>query len=563
MKDILIKNLNVNNIENDIYRFKLRDSIINCPQTVSLSPCSKRNNKYVFKIVDSRLDGFDSLVLGVRLPEIKGKGNIRFVDYPGLKLIKNFEIKINNKSILKLSGFDIFTNYFSPDVYKIDSATGHRSDYCNFKRGYHIDHTIFEQLDIVVPIFTQFGKTLPHSIFRVPKSGKVEFLVELNDLVDILSFDREFHEESISLIENLFLSDIKILVRTYNIQSSFPIEDKYIEENEFSRDDIYSTVPREEFFTNSFKTISEIGWFCKTDQFTKKFFISHPGFNASEKDFITEFKNSLLQDLVRVSESDGFKDEFPREAKFVCLENNELHKFDNLNFCKIIIRNMPKNHKIWFHVNILEFNRGGNSDNYNISKKFKYILGDYIREENRIIPLEIKDDLTIEDVSVPIDLWSHQVNTAGKDLRSFKSRKNDVFVNEPYIIGFDFVSKNVGYEKDSTVKAGSSERIVENNKFSFYLPYFGYNHSRSYYFMEQNRYPCVENVNFNITNILVNKPSSLDCNSDKNILNCSVEVKWKLFKDNNPMKLVRKNLLVFIKKVRKIRYVNSSLEIND
>lgn len=563
MKDILIKNIVVDNKNNDIYRIPIKDLPINCPQIVNLSQSYIRGCRYHFNIIDSRLDGIDFPCVGIKIPEIKGKGSIRYTDYPGLKLIKSFEININGKSILKLSGFDIFSSYFSPNVYKDDTIVGHREDYCNYKKGKHLDYTIFNQLDLFIPIFTQFDKSPPHSILRIPKNNRVEFVVEIGQLTDIISYDREFASESLSLIEKI-IPEVKLLVRVYNIQSSYQIEDKYIEENNFShiRDEYYSVNPKEEFFTNTFKKITEIGWFCKTSQFNNMYFISHPGYNATEKDYIISFRNRIFPDLIRISESfENFKDEYPGGSVFVNIENNTSYKFDNLNYCKIIIRNVPKNNKIWFHTNVLEFNRGGRSDNYNISKKFKYILGDYIKEENRIIPLEIIDELNIEDVSIPVDLWDHTYNTAGKDLRSYKSKKYDVLIYEPYIFGLDFVSKNIGFEKDTTVKAGPSERIIENNKYNFYLPYFGYNHFRNYYFLEKYKYPCIGNANFNIANILLNQPSSLDFNKEKNILNCSVEVKWKDFDENHPLKLVKKSLNVFIKKVKKLRYTKDCIEV--
>lgn len=564
MKDILIKRINKdpNNGYNP-YELPLKDYEINSPQIINLSQSCVRGNRYYFSLIDSRLDGIDSPCVGVKLPEIKGKGSVRFIDYPGLKLIKSFEINVNSKLVIKLNGIDIYSAYHSPNTFKDDSIVGHREDYCNYKKGDHLDHTLFNSIDLFVPIFTQFDRSPPHTILRTPKNAKIEFVIELNSITDILSYDREFYNESLDMIRNL-TPEIKMSIRAYNIQTPTKIEDKFIELNEFShiREELFSSEAKDEFFTNTFKSISEIGWFCKTDQFTKQFFISHPGFNANEKDYINAFRKRLFPDLIRISDDiDKFKDDFPEDANFVFVENNGYHEFDNLNKCKILIRNIPKTHKIWFHTNILEFNRSCRTDNYNISKKFKYILGDYIKEENRILPLEIIDDLCIEDVSVPVDLWNHKYNTAGKDLRSYSSKIKDVYVNEPYIFGFDFVAKELGFEKDTTIKAGPSERIVENNRFNFYASYFGYNHGRSYYFLENNKFPCIGNSNFNVHNLLINKPSTLDYNKDKNILSCSIEVKWKNFNDNNPLKLVKKTLYIFIKKIVKVKYLNNNIEI--
>lgn len=561
MKDLLIKKLS-SDFKQDPYVLPLKDVDINCPQVINLSQSYMRGNRYYFNIIDSRLDAIDSPCIGIRIPEIKGKGLLRFTDYPGLKLIKSFEINVNGHQILKMNGFDIYSAYFAPNIYRDDTIVGHRSDYCNYKKGNHLDHTIFSAIDLFVPIFTQFERAPPHTILRIPRNNKVEFIVEIGNLTDILSYNREFSEDSLSVIKNI-VPDIKMLIRAYNIQSQTKIEDRYIEENNFThvREDSYQTT-KDEFFTNTFKSITEIGWFCKTNQFTKQYFISHPGFDATEKDYINAFRSRILPDIVRIADDDTkFLHLYPEGSKFASVDNNTCYEFDNLNKCKILIRNVPKNCKIWFHTNILEFNRGGRSDSYNISKKFKYILGDYIKEADKIVPIEIIDELTIEDVSIPIDIWTHKYNTAGRDLRSYVSKNDDLLINEPYIYGLDFVTKNIGFEKDTTVKAGPSERIVENTKFNFFMTYFGYYHSRSYYFMDKNRYPCIGSANFNIHNTIVNKPSALESIKEKNILNCSVEVKWREYDENHPLGLIQKALHVFIKRIKKIKYGKDSLEI--
>lgn len=564
MKDILIKQLKIDSKNNDIYGLPIKDIDINPPQIITLSPSFTRGNKYHFQIIDSRFDAYDCHLLNITLPPIKGKGKICYSKYAGLKQIVSLEEKCNNISINTTDGLKFMNSYFSPNVYKDDFAVGNREDLCNFRKGNFPDDTIFPQTDLIVPLFKSYDKLPPHSVLRVPKNAKIEFILELTNIKDILIYDREYYENSSSYLDSI-APDIKLTIRAYNIQSPFQIEDRYIEEIYYShvKDSDYNENPKDEYNSVPFKNITEIGWFCETKQFKNKFFIAYPGYNNDESEFIKCFRNRIFPDLIKISEEhdESFKKNYPENANFVMINNNSEYEFDNLNKCKILIKNIPENHKIWFHTNILEFNRGYKKDHYNISKKFKYILGDYIVEENRIIPIEIIDELTIEDVSIPIDIWEHAFNTAGKDLRSFESRKHDIYINEPHIFGLDFVSKNTGFEKNATVKAGPSERILENNKSNFYFPYFGYTHHRDYYFLEPFRYPCIGNSNFNIVNTLMIKPSSLSSNKEKNILNCSVQVNWTQFSDNHPLKLIPKTLRVFVKKIKKIKYIKDNIEV--
>lgn len=559
-KAFITESYNDNNM--NIYSIEHKKGNFNIPQSIKLPPDDIHNNIYKFILTDKYVEGINNITFHIKTPEIKGTGSMCYSENFMYKLIKNFKIYNNSTLIYQRNGFEFLSEFKKNDKYSTYyKLIGNNKGFLDFKTGKNDDDIIFKTKELSIPLITLFDQYL-HTLLKIPSLSKLTIELELYNFLNVINYNMTFKNNLNKLI-NIDLEP-RISMNLFNTRNELNY-DRFIEHSEYREggDD------KEEYYTNNFTSITNIFWFVKSDLFINNRFISYPGYDLSEHGYINAFSNRLLEDLVIVSKDENFKKnkKFSEKCEFVKIDKlTNIYKFDKLNEVKINILNVPSDHEIYFHTNILTFNRRYKENTYNISKKYKYILGQYIANENRILLLDIKHELEIADVSIPVSKWDSNENTATGDLRSFESKTKDVIVNDLFIFGLDFLCKDKGYEY-VTVRSGTShDNIIDKSdtrQFNNHLIYKDGNYSLT----ELGKYlePCFGFIKFNFNNINYIEPSRFKSDETNNLRSCTINVNWKKYNENNPKSLMTKKLVVGITHLKKLVYniENNSLNISE
>ncbi|BAO49553.1 rifampicin resistance protein [Alphaentomopoxvirus acuprea] len=556
MQRSLINYNKINSNRSNIYVTETRDGNYNIPQEFNC-PCSIENDYYICKITDNKLEGCNNFGLTITLPEIKGIGTVRYQTNFVYKLIEEFIIEtIDNDTniILKKTGLEFLFDFIKQEHNYIN-IIGNNQNYCIFKTGKFSDDIIFNTCEIYIPLITIFDNSSmnPRTCLRLYPETKLQIRIKFRPFKDILIYDIKYRKNSLKNIQDVDLQPyIKFL--GYNTCSD-EFRNRYIEELVTST----HQSNKKNYYTPEFSSITNILWYTKSDIFNNKQFISYPNYPETEESFIDSYVNRILEDLIIVDCNLDFikKRQFSETCKFLKLKSYDEISFDVNNVCIINITNIPEGYDVYYHTNILSFNRRNSTNEYNISKKFKYILGEYLLDEDRIIFRDIKHNITIHDVSIPIEIWNAEENTSTKDLRSKKSKQKDIIINDPYIFGLDLLSKESGIFTRS-LKSSSNETICDVNSDTVNLAYY-FNCDNLYPIttITNSSYPSIFLYRFNIHNILFAEPSRLLADIEKNFRCVNITIDWKEFPDMDPRSLFPKKLIICITPIKKIIYDNN------
>lgn len=552
----------------NIYGASYRYGSYNPPQNLQFIPSkpSLDNLNYEFRISNSKLEGCNKFSLIITLLEIKGVGKVAYYKNFGILAVKSFEIFINDILIKSMTSEEILMNY-EPNS-RSEKILGNTEEYCEIKEGFNDDYVIFNKFDVIIPIITCFDTVDPHTILRLNKADVLTVKVEFNPIENLIAYNRTFAQRIVTL-KNEFNSvgyNPQLCFQGYNTLNSNCIN-RFIEQLEECKSKDSST----SFSTNEFSSCTSLSAFAKTDDFINKYHIAFPGLDTSEKNIINSFVQRLIRDLIVVASSEEvLKRYFPENADFIEVEDNKVNK------CQIYIENVPEDQKVFFNNKILTFSRRGNIHlEYNLSYKFKKIVGIYLpmcdkKEEERadisirddsIHFLKIEHDITILDASIPVENWDITYNESLKDMRSFKSKEDDMFINNPFIIGIDYVNKDCGF-KNILVKSGNSDILSTD----IYYPQINFYDNKLYYCpkpLDDNQYPNIGYFKFNSNPILSIEPARISSNKDINFVNFQIHPTWNEYDINNPKQLTKKYLHVFLSKLKFISYDKNTVEIYD
>lgn len=552
------------NIEADrqnIYITETKSGKYNIPQQFTC-PCTLEDGYYIATVTDNKLEGCNNFGLSITLPEIKGVGSVRYQTNFVYKLIEECVIEtidneVRSNVIIKKSGLEFLLD-FNQKERMYPSVIGNNSDFCSFKIGKFPDDVIFQSTEIYFPLIFIFDHTInPRTCLRLYPETKLRIKIKFKQFHEILLYNSKYKKSS---LKNILDVDLQPYIKFtgYNTCGS-SYKNRYIEELVTS---VHQS-NKKNYCTPEFLSISNILWYPKSDMFSGREFVAYPNFPETKERFVESFVNKLLPDLITISKEDNFLKSrgFNDKCKFKQIKAYDKIEFDANNNCVINIMNVPDDHYIYFHMNILSFSRRNNLNEYNISKKFKYILGTFIKEENKIIFHNIEHTINISDVSIPIDIWNAEENTACGDLRSSKSKKDNIFVNDPFVFGMDFLSNELGLIS-RTLTTGSNETIAEINNDKINCDaYFGSENLYSVTPITEYSNPSIFIYRFNSHNIVFTEPSRLSADIEKNFRYVNLSIDWKEFPEVDPRSLFTKKLIICMTIVKKILYDNNIITV--
>jgi hypothetical protein len=520
------------------------------------------NNIYYTHIFDERVQFIEKINLKITLPEIIGKGTIAYKKYFQYHLIKSIEISYKNPNedeilLIKAENDELLMNLLSKQNANdyFNHCGGIMDKFCIETEGTYNDCVIFPERNIEIPI----DLLIPH-IKIFPKTTII-FRIELNPLQNMLIYNTIFEKKS---LENYINKNIN---RNLNFKLEF--DNTIIFDN---NDIMYSPI----FFLRKKKTIGQYNsnnlnsqefknCFCikvltKSDIFTNNNrFIINPPIDTNEDKIIDKWILKILKDLIIITEDDltdnKIKQEYgyDKEAEFVKVENNTVKFNNDVNkFCKIYIESVPESCNIYYHKNILTYSRRYMfKDVINISEMFKYISGICISEDNLNIKiLEVKHNISIDYVSIPVNIWSHVNNTSPGDLRSSYSKTNDYIYNNEFILGLDYLSKDKGYN-DIKIIAGRDvfDNLTHENIFNDNLkPY-----KISEY--DINNYKNISFINFSSFR------KCIMCDESINFTRFLIKINWKKYTSSDPKELYNLSPYIYLYELMVINYDQSNNNI--
>lgn len=501
------------------------------------------NGVYCTIISDVRVQYIEKINLKITLPEIIGKGVVSYKKYYPYHLIKYIEIYLKNTKedeilLTRADNDELLMNLLSKNNSSsyLNHCSGEYDNFCIETEGTYNDCIIFPERTIEIPIelLTNHIKIFPETV--------IKFVIELNPLNNIIIYNTVFEKKSLESYIN------KNKNRNLNFKLEF---ENTIIYHESDNENIYSPV----FFLRKKKTIGQnnasnlntqefkncfcIKFLSKTNIFTENNrFIINTGVETSEKNLLNKWISKILKDLIIVTDlnmEDPKNKElygFDRKARFVeVIDNTVKFEEDKNKQCKIFIELVPENYKIYYHTNILTYSRRYKyKDMINISNMFKYIKGICFYEDNINIKFfleDIKHDITIDYISIPVNIWSHTNNTSDGDLRSSISKSKDYIYNNEFILGLDYLSKDTGYNNIS-ISAGRDvfDHFLYESKFD--------ENTLKYYKIieyDKNNYP-----NITLLNLSTFKRYII-CDDRINFTRFLIKINWKKYPDHDPKSL--------------------------
>lgn len=499
---------------------------------------------YKAHITHYQIEGISDLVLSLTLPEIKGHGKVSFNKYFGFGLIKKFSITLGKNLLISMSGAELLQKYltkckdYEKTVY--EKLMFNDKMWLRYRYGKGMDNIIYEKTTINIPLKFYFDESIPYSILRIPKDNGITFNLELNKIKNVINYNKEFKDKSLDNISEII--NPVLTLREYNTINDNMTDKYYTQYEEICFDS------KENLSTPRFKGITDLIYYTKSDIFNNgKAFISYPDYDYDEISFIETYEKTLLKDIIIIAEdlnSPEFKRrEFDMEkCEFEEVKNNII-KFNIVNECIIEILGIPVNKKIWYHKNILTFNRRHDDKVYNISEKFRYIKGIYYPFTNLIDFTYVKSTIDISDVSIPNELWSHEFNTSLGDLRSkFSKDKLDIYVNNPFVEGLDFVGKESGI-LDVTIDAGKTSLSDVN------LPVINPELSVPY----TSNYSPRKSIDFN-NNLMIIEPARMISEPNANFSECKLHIHSVKYNENDIKSLINYKIHIGIHHCRLLKY---------
>ncbi|CCU55739.1 trimeric virion coat protein rifampicin res [Choristoneura biennis entomopoxvirus] len=554
------------NIDSDrpnIYITETKNGKYNIPQQITC-PTTFENGYAVASVTDIKLEGCNNFGLIITLPEIKGIGGVRYQTNFVFKLIEECiietiddNVKIN--TIIKKTGLEFLMD-FRQKKKEYSMCIGNNSDLCKFKYGKCADDIIFSSREIYFPLSFIFDNVNmnPRTCLRLYPETKLQIKIKFRQFSNILLPDMKYKKHNLKNISDVDLQPY-IKFNGYNTCGS-PLKHRYVEELITSE----HQSNKKNYYSPEFLSITNLLWYSKSDVFNGNTFISYPNYPETEENFIDTYVKKLLTDLIVISDDENFLKSkgFSEKCKFKKIDAYDKIDFDVNNSCEINIMNVPEKFNVYYHTNILSFSRRNNPNDYNISKKFNKISGTYVHNEDKILIYEVEHTINISDVSIPLSIWNANENTSTGDLRSNKSKKSDIYVDDPFIFGLDFLSKELGIISRS-ITSSSNESIAEYNSDIVNIDsYFASDNLYTVTALSDYSKPSIFLHRFNLHNIIFVEPSRLIADAAKNFRCVNLTVDWKEFPEVDPRSLFNKHLYICMTIVKKILYDNNIISVH-
>lgn len=532
------------------------------PKILSYSPNSININDYTFTIKDVEVSSISKIEIRLTLPEIKGIGQVSYIrNYPFL-LIKKFDILIKNpndetfKLYETLDGEDLYSRFMQTNLRQtyFNAFGGENDKYCTIKKGTYGDCVIFPSREIVIPVCIS-----NYCCFLYP-STEVEFRLSLYGLEELIMFDTIFYNTSLKQAITEFDS------RSKNVKLNFTNTMMDMETGEKRSIAIFRNVKTtsyenetETLVSQNFKNAKHVSFYTRSNIFNEadtKFIIPF-GPSLEEKVLIHNWVKKILKDLIIVTPQDMTDNNikqsfgFSNKANFQLVEKNKVYLDDDKTLaCDIFINNIPEGYNVYYHHNILTFSRRFNKFNIlNISKLFRFIRGSYFEDREVYYHMDdVVHEIEIYHVSIPVNIWNDQNNTADADLRSIESKKGDIYYKNRFIYGMDILSKDTGCE-DVIISVGRDiltqyyQSTYENQILIGRAEY-------NQYFTDDNNYP--NRLEFFTSNFSDLHFITADENINFNSIIASI--KWKKYNEYDPYALYKRRPTIVVSHVYMVKF---------
>ncbi|AAG31325.1 rifampicin resistance protein [Diachasmimorpha longicaudata entomopoxvirus] len=515
------------------------------PKTFSYVP-KNENDIYSVNVTDVRVEAISSPEIKLILPEIKGKGRVSYLKNYQFLLLDYFEIWLKNKDehpflFHKAKSEEIFSTYIINEYHSLNYFTN-KDDFLTTKEGTHADCIIFPKKEISIPLDSLL------SAFKIFKDTEIIFNFKFHNIEEIIAYDVEFRRHSLEQLKKNF-SETSLNIRFQFLNVPIISSAELTATNVITKKDVIGKDNTQMMNTSDFSNTIAVSFHSKSDIFNhENRYIINPGVDYSEDVLVQKWVLNILKDLLIVTTKDmslsenkkalGFKD----EAVFHEITKNTM-TFNKLEkrFCKITIENIPEDHKLYYHTNILSFTRRfQHTKALNVSTLFKKITGVYLPNQKVINFLDIDHSIDIKIVSLPISIWDHELNSHPGDLRSNAMKERDFFFKNRFLLGMDFNCKDRGYERIS-LKGGKDifENLLRERKpFLRKLPIIEFD-------------PAMQR-GISLYTTFISPSLMIYADPSINFTNFLVEIQWKEYDECDPLNLLKRFPCVDLYEMQKI-----------
>ncbi|QGN68097.1 rifampicin resistance protein [Equine molluscum contagiosum-like virus] len=517
----------------NVFSFDIQQPTLYMPQYISVSGVLQQeagaHPVASYEVRDQYITAMNHLVLALELPEVKGQGRFAYIPHVGYKCIRSVAVTSVNGTIWETSGEELF-----------DSVRGHEAalelagfshELNDISRGTSHNDTIKDATTVYVYLRSPFD--VEHTFGSLKLSdAKITITVTFHPIVDVLVHDAAFDVESFarSFVYVSELSFVGYMVRNLHAKPSY-LE---IARRQVGQMNLPTAVVTDVHAATSLAVYVKPYYGAAENKF-----VAYPGFSQSEKSYVHAFVDRLLEDLVLIA--GDYPQGFPDSADIVEVPASGLVTIQDAEVL-VKIDNVPAGQLVWFHTNLLVFGTRRNSFVYNLSKKFSAIMGTYSPVTGRIIFTKVAHSVTISDASIPVGFWTSQRNVYCGDNRSCASRSKDLFVNDPFLKGIDFLNR-------AEVISRMEVRFGNDVMYSETAPV-----SRVYHRVLRGAHCDTRKLCFNFNPGAFFRPTTLTANPSRGKDKLAVRVVYASLDPNNPIYYVPKQLVVVCSDLYRVTY---------
>lgn len=500
-------------------------------------PTELKDNLIVFEINDIDIFNIYELFFNITLPEIKGEGSVAYIKNHESLIIKNIKIILINPNNTSYNFIDMNSSEINEKLKKnFKSKENIYNFQCEEKFGENLDDIIFEKYDLEIPIIIQ-GFSL-----RIYPETKVRIEIIIEDFINLLTYNKLFKEKSLNTLQKFANNTPRNYSMTFLNDYNYKRNNVTYYIKTFSESNNKTSV----FTSQTFSNTNEITIYSKMKHFNSQYtFLFNPGSDLSEKVIINKFIDNFKDDLLLIVPIGEEPSGHDRRNIYIKMENGKI-QFNKNHKCYILIHNLPKDKDVYFHSNILSYERRHDEVNkINISHLFKRIEGIYINSE-KILFEKIDHDIKVIHASIPLEFWKDKTNTSTGDRRSIKSKSKDFIYSNPLITGLDFSSRNEFISKIETSIYNINHKFkMVKDSLSNYLSHIDICNKETYF-----------SLFLLINNIIYSDPSH-------GLSNFFFQIYWKEYSSSSIYELFIPSVICEILEYRKIIYDNGNVEITD
>lgn len=517
----------------NVFGFDMHQPTLYMPQYVTVSgvlqPDAGAHPVVAYEVRDQYITAMNNMVLAIELPEVKGVGRFAYIPHVGYKCIRNVALTSVNGTVWEVSGEELFDSVRGHAA-ALELA-GHSRELNDITRGDSPNDTIKDASTVYVYLRSPFDCDHTFSSLKL-SDAKVTLAVTFNPISDVLVYDAAFDLDAFlrSFVYATELSFVGYMVRNIHAKPSF-LE---ITRRQVGQMNLPTAVVTDVHAATALAVYVKPYYGPVENKF-----IAYPGFSQSEQSYVCAFVERLLEDLIRISDAEPSG--FPEAAELVEVPPGGLVSIQDVDVL-VRIDGVPAGKTVFFHTNLLVFGTRRNSFMYNLSKKFSVIAGCFSPATGKIIFTSVQHTVSVTDASIPVGFWSSPKNVYHGDNRSCSSRAKDIFVNDPFLKGVDFLNK-------AEVISRMEVRFGNDVMYSEIAPI-----SRVYNQVLHGAHCGTRKLLFNFNPGAFFRPTTLTANPSRGKDKLAVRVVYSSMDPNNPISYVPKQLVVVCTDLHRVTY---------